>query len=78
MQPARHDGPWAGAKQPGPDHADRHAVKSHLAMERARFGTREGEKYSEVVLKIAADGQVDRGIDPDLAQMRGRSDAGQH
>src|SRR6266852_3500908 len=73
MQPARHDSPWASAEQPRLDHADRHAVKPHLAMERTGLGTREREKYRKVVLKIAADRQINCRLDPDLAQMRGRS-----
>src|SRR5258705_13164458 len=74
MQPARHDSPWAGAEQPSLDHAGRHAVKPHLAMERTGLGTREREKYSKVVLKIAADRQIDCRFDAGLAQMCGWSD----
>ncbi len=76
MQPTRHCGARSGAEQPGPDHADRHAVKPHLAVERPRLRTREGEKHCQVVLKIAADRQVNDRLDPDLAQMRCRADAG--
>src|SRR5215470_9404831 len=78
MQSAGHNSPWSGAEQPGLDHADRHAVKPHLAVERTRLGTYKGEKYREVVLKIATDRQINCWLDPNLAQMRCRSDAGQH
>jgi hypothetical protein len=60
-----------GTVVPGP-------LKPHLAMERPRLRTRKGEKHRQVVLKIAADRQINDRIDPDLAQMRGWPDAGQH
>ena len=78
MQPTRHHGARTGAEQVGLNHGDRHAVGAQLAVEWPGFAAREGQKHRQMILQIAADGQIHHRIDPHVAQMRGRPDAGQH
>ena len=60
-------------------HAHRHAVEPHLAVEHAGDScARIGHVGADMVLQILADRQVGDAGDPHLAQMRRRPDAGQH
>ena len=78
VQPARHHGAGSGAEEVGADHAARHAVETHLAVERAGALRAKHDQHGEMILQVLADRQVDDGLDTVLAQMRGRTDAGEH
>ena len=78
VQAARHHGRGTGAVEIGHQHAHRHAVEAHLAVEHAGTLARIGHVGADVVLQILSDRQIGDAGDSHLAQMRGRADAGQH
>ena len=64
VQAAGHHRGRAGAEEIGADHAHRHAVEAHLAVEHAGVRpSRIGHVGAEVVLQVLADRQIDDRLD---------------
>ena len=79
VQAARHDRSGASSQKIGAQHAERHAVKAHLAMETSGRGAVPGDPDAEMILKILADaGGIDDRRHAHRLQMIGGTNARQH